>query len=422
MPFSRGPAPLELLVGGVLVAIFLYEVLFNLLSTGIRLNLAAGLTVIIVLLSLAWILAKPRIWRIFLFALLLVVAGCWLMGEAGGGGKLDFAKGIRFLVPLFFALWVIELRRAINPRLVLFLAAGTLVIATLSAVLRPQEIVSSLLRLPPFTGGEDGAHSSAYLVALCALLIHQLWLNKAISKRMAWSFLALAGVLLIGMRVATPIFMLLNYSLLHINLTKRLRTGAKVLLWFAIFASLVAVLFWHETLQEEARGAEAASVENLGSGRVGTWLGRIDLLSQRNIPTLLFGSGPGSDKFFSEIWWWEKKDSHNDFLTVIIESGFVGLLAVLLFLFLLFHRLGRDGIPLIFLLLSSSSLSNALLQRPIIATLFWLAVALAALRVDQRLQARWREQRTHQRNMRRRHGGATANRSRRRPATASRTP
>ncbi len=390
-PDWRGVTPLEILVGGVVVAIFSYELLFNLLPSGIRVAIAAGLAGGIVLLSLASILAKPRIWRIILFALLLVVAGCWLMGEAGGKGRLDFVTGIRFLMPLFFALWVIEYRRAINPRLVFFLACGTLVIATLSSILRPQEVIGSVLRLPPFTGGEDGAHASAYIVALCALLIHQLWLNKAIPPRMAVAFLAIAVVLLMGIRVATPMFMLLNYGLLHILLTKRLATGTKFLLWFAMLASLVAVLSWHETLQEDVRGGEAETVENLGSGRVGTWLGRIDLLSRRDLPTLAFGSGPGSDNFYSRIWWWEKKDSHHDLLTIIIESGLIGLLAVFFFLFLLFHRLGREGPPLIWFLLSGSLISNALLQRPIIATLFWLAVALAALRVDQRMKARWRE-------------------------------
>ena len=302
------------------------------------------------------------------------------------------------------------------------LAGGTLVIATLSSVLRPQEIVGNLLRLPPFTGGEDGAHASAYVVALCALLIHQLWLSRAISKRLAWSSLAMAAVLLVGMRVATPIFMLLNYGLLHILLTRQLKGGTKILLWIAILGSLVAVLVWHETLQEEVRGGEAATVENLGSGRIGTWLGRIDLLSRRDVPTLLFGSGPGSDRFVSEIWWWEKKDSHNDFLTIILESGLVGFLAVLLFLFLLFRRLGRDGLPLAWFLLSGSSLSNALLQRPIIATLFWLAVALAALRVDLRLQARWRQRRRHQRNRSNRQGIPTNGVPRRRHATRPRLP
>jgi len=259
-------------------------------------------------------------------------------------------------------------------------------------------------------------------VALCALLIHQLWLSRAISKRLAWSSLALAAVLLVGMRVATPIFMLLNYGLLHILLTRQLKGGTKILLWIAILGSLVAVLVWHETLQEEVRGGEAATVENLGSGRIGTWLGRIELLSRRNVPILLFGSGPGSDRFVSEIWWWEKKDSHNDFLTIILESGFVGFLAVLLFLFLLFRRLGRDGLPLAWFLLSGSSLSNALLQRPIIATLFWLAVALAALRVDLRLQARWRQRRRHQQNRSNRQGVAAYGEQRQRPVTRPRSP
>jgi hypothetical protein len=393
----------EFLVSGILVAVFLYEVLFNLLPANIRIPLAGGLALTITLLSVASIMVSPKIWRVILFALLLLVAACWIIGEANGGGRLDFSESIRFLLPLFFALWIIHLRHAIHPRLILFLTTSTLIIATLSSVLRPQEIIGNLLRLPAFTGGEDGSHASAYVVALCGLLIHQIWLNGAISKRLAWSLLALAGVLLIGMRVATPIFMLLNYGLLHILLTKRLRTGSKILLWSTIFASIVAVLFWHEALQEEVRGAGAASVENLGSGRVGTWLGRIDLLSRRSVPELLFGSGIGSDLFYSEIWWWEKKDSHHDFLTIIIESGFIGLSAILLFLFLLFRRLGTDGVPLAWFLLSGSSLSNALLQRPIIATLFWLALALAAVRMEKRLKAQWRQGRLHQQSIRQRH-------------------
>jgi hypothetical protein len=257
-----------------------------------------------------------------------------------------------------------------------------------------------LLRLPPFTGGEEGAHASSYVVAICAVLIHQLWLNRSISKRMAWSFLGLAGLLLIGMRVATPIFMLLNYGLLHTLLTRNLRTGAKMVIWAGMIFSIVAVLFWHEALQDQVRGGADASVENLGSGRVGTWLGRIALLGRRSVPALLFGTGPGSDRFFSEIWWWEKKDSHHDFLTTVIESGFVGLLALLLFLFLLFRRLGREGAPLIWFLISGSMVSNALIQRPIIATLFWLAVALAASRVDRQMRSLWREQQRRQKILR----------------------
>lgn len=410
----RGPVILKYLVGGVLVSLFLYEVLFNLTPTSIRLAAAGGLAVLIIVLSLCWLLASPRIWRIILFALLLVVVGCWLMGEASGEGKLDVAKGIRLLMPLFFVLWVIELRHAINPRLVLALAGGTLTIATLSSLLRPQEIISGLLRLPPFTGGEDGTHASSYVVAICALLIHQLWLNGSISKRMAWSFLGLASVLSIGMRVATPIFMLLNYGLLHTLLTRNLRTGAKMVIWSGMVLSIVAVLFWHEALQDQVRGGAAASVENLGSGRVGTWLGRIALLSRRSAPALLFGTGPGSDRFFSEIWWWEKKNSHHDFLTTVIEIGFVGLLAVLLFLFLLFRRLGREGAPLMWFLVSGSLVSNALMQRPVIATLFWLAVALAALRVDRQLQALWRRQRERQKILRQQRSAAGQRPTRRR--------
>ena len=293
-------------------------------------------------------------------------------------------------MPLLFALWIVELRNSINLRVLLFLVTITLIVATISSVIRPQEIISSLLRLPPFTGGSGGAHASAYIIGLCALLLHQLLLIGHISKRLGWSLLVLAGILLVGFRVATPIFMLLNYSMLHILLAKRLKRGMKIILWIGIVISIVAVLFWHEALQEEVRGAEIASIDNLGSGRVGTWLERIDLISNRSITGMLFGSGPGSDSFYSYIWWWEKKDSHNDFITIIIESGILGFISVMLFLFLFFRRLGIIGMPLAWFLLSGSLVSNALLQRPIIATLFWLAVAIAALRVDEQMRLRWR--------------------------------
>ena len=198
-------------------------------------------------------------------------------------------------------------------------------------------------------------------------------------------------MLLIGLRVATPIFSLLIYSMVYILSTKKLRGIVKILLWFAMMVSVIGVLLWHEKLQDDTRGSENVTVENLGSGCIGNRLERIDILSRRSVPTMLFGSGPGSNSFYSFIWWWEKKDSHHDLLTIIIESGFVGLSATLLFLFLLFRRLDREGLPLIWFLMSGSLVSNALLQRPILATLFWLAVAIAALRIDNKLQISWRK-------------------------------
>ncbi len=414
-PELRGPGPLDLLVGSVVGSIFLYEVTFNITPDSIRLPMAAVLSGGIALLSIAWVFANPKIWRVVLFGLLMIITGCWLMGEASGEGTLDFNRGIRFLLPFYFALWIVELRRHLNPNLILYLAGATLIIAALASFLRPQEVINNVMRLPPFTGGEEGAHASAYVTAICALLIHQLWIGNKVSQRVALSFLAVAGVILIGLRVATPIFMLLNYGLLHTLLTRQLKVSTKILLWIAMAGSIVMVLIWHEALQDEARGVEVDNVENLGSGRIGTWLGRIDLLAERDVGTLLFGSGPGSDRFYSEIWWWEKKDSHHDLLTTTIESGFLGLFCVFLFLFLLFRRLGREGAPLFWFMISGSFVSNALMQRPIIATLFWLSVALAASRVDEQLRQSWIEWRQQQQWLRqqRRQAASRPPRSRR---------
>lgn len=135
MPISSGPRPLDLLVGAVLIAIFAYELGFNLLPSNIRLSIAAALAGGIAFLSVAWLFANPRIWRVIIFTLLLTIASFWLMGEASGEGTFNPTIGIRFLIPLFFAHWIIEVRRSIYFRLVYYLTILTLSFSIFYAVL-----------------------------------------------------------------------------------------------------------------------------------------------------------------------------------------------------------------------------------------------------------------------------------------------
>ena len=36
---------------------------------------------------------------------------------------------------------------------------------------------------------------------------------------------------------------------------------------------------------------------------------------------ILIGKGSGSDLVFTEVWWWDHKGSHNDFISLFINGS-----------------------------------------------------------------------------------------------------
>jgi O-antigen ligase len=76
-----------------------------------------------------------------------------------------------------------------------------------------------------------------------------------------------------------------------------------------------------------------------GSGRIGTYIQRIDLLSERAWGPLLIGSGMDSDWLRSYTWVFEEKNSHNLFLSIAIERGIIGLIGLAVFLMAIYHAL-----------------------------------------------------------------------------------
>ena len=92
---------------------------------------------------------------------------------------------------------------------------------------------------------------------------------------------------------------------------------------------------------------------------------------------MLFGSGSGTDKFRTAVWWWEEKDAHNDYLHASIETGLVGLVAVLIYLAALYSKLPVLGKPLFFSLITGSAFSGAMLSRPTLSIYLFLAASLS---------------------------------------------
>ena len=112
------------------------------------------------------------------------------------------------------------------------------------------------------------------------------------------------------------------------------------------------------------------------SGRTSVYAERIDIISARPLATLLFGTGAGTDLVVSSAWWWDAKNSHNDFLSVLYERGLLGFLSLLaLFSSIIFTRSKIS--PIALSIFSASIISNGLLARPLAFFIYALIVSLS---------------------------------------------
>jgi hypothetical protein len=121
-----------------------------------------------------------------------------------------------------------------------------------------------------------------------------------------------------------------------------------------------------------------SEISEFSSGRSDAYSERLEIIANRAPINLLFGTGVGSEMMKSTVWWWEDKNSHNDFIDITIQTGIVGLLLTVAMLCLAAAQLDRYQLPLFLSFVISSAVSNGLLGRPFIAALLLSFMAVTA--------------------------------------------
>ena len=196
----------------------------------------------------------------------------------------------------------------------------------------------------------DNLHNSAYLVVL--LFFSFVYQKRTLSYFAL--FVTFILVLLYQVRTVQVAFFLLVlfYLYFHIN-NQKIRT----IFIFSFSISIVLMIIYLYF------NFDYNTINKFSSGRLFVWQERIDILYQRNFLEIIFGTGYGSDSFFTNQWIYKKEpsNSHNDFLTLIFNGGLVSLL---LFLFIL-YQIVKEDIVFGLLIFITSFLSNGFLFRPI---------------------------------------------------------
>jgi O-antigen ligase len=103
------------------------------------------------------------------------------------------------------------------------------------------------------------------------------------------------------------------------------------------------------------------------------------MIADRPPMTLFLGTGIGSELMKSTVWWWEDKNSHNDFIDITIQVGIVGLIMTIALMCIAAAQLDQYQLPLFLSFVVSSAVSNGLLNRPFIAALLLCFMAVPVI-------------------------------------------
>lgn len=357
----------------------IYTLLFPYLPDSIRYVVAGGIGLVLVGATALPRLAGNRVVldtrNVFLTVIILTTLVSYAMIMPGKGPLTDYLSSIiRTLTPvgavIFFSMKGVH----VSTRAAFAVYAAVALAATGLTAMYGLYDYAGVMRPQPFTG-LDGIHSSAYtvLAALVGTLVLR-W-RGAISRIQAFLVGTPLFLVFVAYQVRTTWIMILAF-LLVVAIARAYRRTDPVR--FVAILGLTIGLVWLTVPLLTTIVLPSTDLATLSSGRTNVYFERLAIIYQRPLPVALWGSGLGTDAFSSSTWWWEQKDSHNDFLHIIIEQGIFGFVALLLILGSTMRRVGVYGVAVLAGLIAGAMISNALLERPLLAVLYLGTMALGA--------------------------------------------
>ena len=365
---GAAPALNAAFANGLVGIALVYTLLFDFLDERVRIAIAGMLGVAIVMRCLiSWPQARTAT---FLFAGLILTCAFQFIFVADplAHSPVDYASlALRLMTSIAVFMYFGHERNIVTPHILIVLCLGIALTALWTAATGAQVDYAGTLRPATFTGGPEGVHSSGYVTAAALIGVTVLWRRDWIPTGLSVVLGAPLVVLVIAYQVRTTWMMIAAYlaACLLLHFRRQSRDASWLLLPVGgVLALLIALVF----------SMDVNFVE-LSSGRTSVYEERLDLIVGRPAMELLFGTGPGSELLPSTVWWWEAKNSHNDFIDLTIQIGLVGLVLFVSLLAVTWRVLDETRMPLFVMFVVSSLFSNGLLARPIVAMLF-LAFAL----------------------------------------------
>jgi O-antigen ligase len=387
-PLSERAVPALLCL--LMVVDFAFSMAFESIPPGVRSAIAIPLYGGQAAFAVAALLFRPHplCIRLFVIATLFLVptyaSQAAMLRVFGASSLVELAQ---FAVPMYVAVLMLAYGDRMPVRLLYYLAVGTGLFALAYGLTQPTyyhagtEVNLDLVpgRFAPF---HDNPHSTGYVLFACVIIVHQLMLSGLVRRIEAWCVMAFLFAVLVQFLSTQVIFSTIAYFLFHGLLVSGARVGSKLLVMLALAGGLALTLVLKEETNLEIRGESRINAEDLGSGRLGTWMDRLEMIERRDGAALIFGTGPGTDLFSSRTWRSKQTTSHQTFLTVTIEYGLLGLFLMVGFYGTLAAGLGRPVLALLGAIGVTCLVGNGVPLRPMPAILLWMALGVIVHRLS----------------------------------------
>jgi|GEM_PF-2508951 hypothetical protein len=361
---------------------FLYVLSFNFVPGAVATVLAASIALIHMLLAIYAIMIRPAAWNLMILGSMAITIMCWMVSHGFGTAEVSlsfpFAEAFRDFAIFFAAIWLMAFPERLPHKWLMYLVVAGTILGSLIALTGPPNIIAGTVRLASITGGEDGIHPGAKFMAVQLILVDLFRRLGMLPRYVAWALIALTLFILEGLGGRNEMLLVFVYAagVMYYKFPPSGFIKSLPFLGFVLFCLLAFVAF-----------SVGENIEDWGSGRIGVWLHRYEIIQHRDLATFLFGGGLGADRLWTPQWrWMATALAHNDFVHLLMERGLIGLMATFLMLAGLAMRLHHNARALLVAVIASSALSNGFLQTPMAASHAMLALSLA-LFVYQRQQA-----------------------------------
>jgi len=341
----------------------------------------SGFLLILALIALFLNFHKVNLYRenvYILFFVLIVAYGIIQSPDLFVG----FRQGLRFLSPFIpFLIFTVIIRQR---EMFLYYLKVNIYALSISVILLngfiilfiPQAGVSEIHRgmersSATFAGWHTFGHFC--LVTIFLLSLYLLYVNNKKEKYFFYMVYVLGCYLAFKSACRTVYLGLFVFVLIWCLLKKKF-------LWLLMMMIGVFCLYlyhgnFHALFSEEI-GSQQVKIEDLGSGRLGIWMRALKSFASQSLEEKFLGAGP------QQIYLEGKKvfgDAHNDYLSILFQYGFIGLVLFLAFyteLFIKAVRLFNTNIGILYIAMLTSiavmnAVSNSYILRVSVSMIFW---------------------------------------------------
>jgi len=215
----------------------------------------------------------------------------------------------------------------------------------------------------------NGPHTTTYSILIFYFFIFLGYQKNMLTKITFFFITIIVFVIVFGYKARNAELALIMFFTTYYFYKSKLDNNLRNIILFLLFNIFLFLIYAINVFYNP-------DWNEISSGRLFVWLERINIALSYEWEKLLLGGGYGADLMYTTQWWWEKKASHNDLLSLVFNSGLFSLILFLVIVSKLFQFSNNFQKAILVFLIVTSLTNTGYLGRPI--QFFYLVIIYIA--------------------------------------------